>query len=173
MNIKKLLVIGFLFLLNPNYALSDNPYFIDLKLILNQSDAGKKAQKYLKSKLDNGIKDLQQKEKKILDEEKKIIQQKKVLSQEEYKNKVTELRTKVSSLQKKRNSLLETVAKQRQKAKNELLKTLNPILSTYMKEKNINMVIDKKEVLLANENLNITKDIMNLLNKKLKSINLD
>ena len=89
MNIKKLLVIGFLFLLNPNYALSDNPYFIDLKLILNQSDAGKKAQKYLKSKLDNGIKDLQQKEKKILDEEKKIIQQKKVLSQEEYKNKVT------------------------------------------------------------------------------------
>ena len=52
MNVKKLLVIGFLFLLNPNYALSDNPYFIDLKLILNQSDAGKKAQKYLKSKLD-------------------------------------------------------------------------------------------------------------------------
>ena len=42
-----------------------------------------------------------------------------------------------------------------------------------MKEKNIKMVIDKKEVLLADENLNITKDIMNLLNKKLKSINLD
>ncbi len=173
MNIKKLLFIGFLFLLNPNYLLADNPYFIDLKLILNQSDAGKKAQKYLKSKLDNGIKDLQQKEKKILDEEKKIIQQKKILSQEEYKNKVTELRTKVSSLQKKRNSLLESVAKQRQKAKNELLKTLNPIVSTYMKEKNIKMVIDKKEVLLADDNLNITKDIMNLLNKKLKSINLD
>ena len=42
-----------------------------------------------------------------------------------------------------------------------------------MKEKNIKMVIDKKEVLLADDNLNITKDIMNLLNKKLKSINLD
>ena len=42
-----------------------------------------------------------------------------------------------------------------------------------MKEKNIKMVIDKKSLILADENLNITKDIMNLLNKKLKSINLD
>jgi Skp family chaperone for outer membrane proteins len=35
------------------------------------------------------------------------------------------------------------------------------------------MVVDKKSILLADENLDVTKDIMNLLNKKLKSINLD
>ena len=42
-----------------------------------------------------------------------------------------------------------------------------------MSEKKIRMVVDKKSLLLADENLDITKDIMNLLNKKLKSINLD
>ena len=41
-----------------------------------------------------------------------------------------------------------------------------------MKDKNIKMVIDKKSLLLADESLNITKDIMTLLNDKLKSINL-
>ena len=41
-----------------------------------------------------------------------------------------------------------------------------------MKEKKIRMVVDKKSLLLADENLDITKDIMNLLNQKLKSINL-
>ena len=41
-----------------------------------------------------------------------------------------------------------------------------------MNEKKIRMVIDKKSLLLADENLNITKDIINLLNKKLKSIDL-
>ena len=41
-----------------------------------------------------------------------------------------------------------------------------------MKEKKIRMVVDKKSRLLADENLDITKDIMNLLNQKLKSINL-
>ena len=42
-----------------------------------------------------------------------------------------------------------------------------------MKERKIRMVIDKKNVLLADENLDITKDIIGLLNKKLKSINLN
>ena len=46
-------------------------------------------------------------------------------------------------------------------------------MKEYMKEKNIKMVIDKKDVLLADENLDITKDIMSLLNKKLKSIKLN
>jgi len=82
------------------------------------------------------------------------------------------LRNKVSKLQKERNTLLETVSKQRTKARNELLKNLNPIIREYMKEKKIRMVVDKKSLLLADENLNITKEIMDLLNKKLKSISL-
>ena len=104
---------------------------------------------------------------------KKIISQKKVISQEEYKKKVSDLRKKVLSLQKERNTLLDSVAKKRAKAKETLLKNLNPIMKEYMSEKKIRMVVDKKSLLLADENLDITKDIMNLLNKKLKSINLN
>ena len=153
-----------------SYLHADTPYFLDFKYILNESEAGKKAQSFLKNKLENGIKDLQTKEKKIQEEEKKIIAQKKVISAEEYKKKVKDLRAKVSSLQKDRNNLLNTVSKQRTTARNELLKNLNPIIKDYMKEKKIRMVVDKKSLLLADENLNITKDIIALLNKKLKSI---
>ena len=42
-----------------------------------------------------------------------------------------------------------------------------------MNEKKIRMVVDKKNVLLADENLDITKDIIDLLNNKLKTINLN
>ena len=42
-----------------------------------------------------------------------------------------------------------------------------------MKEKNIRMVVDKKSLLLADENLNIPKEIMSRLNKKLKSVSLN
>ena len=41
-----------------------------------------------------------------------------------------------------------------------------------MNEKKIRMVIDKKSLLLADENLDITNEIIVELNKKLKSINL-
>ena len=83
------------------------------------------------------------------------------------------MRKKVSSLQKERKNLLESVAKQRLKARNVLLKNLNPIVKDYMVEKKILMVLDKKNLLLADDSLDITKDIMALLNKKLKSIELN
>ena len=52
------------------------------------------------------------------------------------------------------------------------MKALNPIIKDYMNEKKIRMVIDKKSLLLADENLDITKEITSRLNKKLKSIKL-
>ena len=79
----------------------------------------------------------------------------------------------MSKLQKERQNILTSVANDRKKARNILLKNLNPILQEYMVEKKIRMIIDKKSLLLADEKLNITKDIMNLLNKKLKSINFN
>ena len=162
----------FFFLLQTNLT-AQTTYYLDFKYILNQSDAGKKAQLTLKNKLDKGIKNLSNQQNTIQEEEKNIIKQKKALSPEEYKKKVNVLRKKVSSLQKERNSLLETVSKQRSKARNELLKNVNPLLSSYMKEKNIGLVIDKKYLLLADEKFDITNDIMSLLNKKLKSIKLN
>tara|TARA_B100000575_G_C22926847_1_gene537345 strand:- start:90 stop:614 length:525 start_codon:yes stop_codon:yes gene_type:complete len=170
---KKLIAILFIFFIPQKNLVAEIPHWLDFKYILNESDAGKKAQKFLTNKLEKGIKSLKDKEKKLLEEEKKIIQQKKIISTEEYKKKVSSLREKVSSLQKERNSLLESVAKQRSKARAELLKSLNPIIKDYMKEKKIRMVVDRKSLLMADENLNITKDIMSILNKNLKSIKLN
>ena len=41
-----------------------------------------------------------------------------------------------------------------------------------MQEKKIRMVVDKKSLLLADENKDITNEILGRLNKKLKSINI-
>ena len=170
---KNITFICIIFLFFQTNLTADVPYYLDFKYILNQSEAGKKAQAYLKNKLDNGVKGLKKKEKAIQEEETKIIKQKKVISAEEYKKKVTGLRNKVNSLQKERNTLLSEVSKQRSKAKTELLKNLNPIIQEYMKEKNIRMVLDKKSILLADENLDITQDIIKRLNSKLKTIKLN
>lgn len=169
--IKKLLVLIILSFSQSN-LLAEIPYYVDFKFVLNESNAGKKAQTELKNRLEKGIKNIREKEKKLQDEEKKIISQKKILKPEEYKNKVDELRSKVSNLQKERKDLLNKISSLRTKARNELLKNLNPIIKEYMVEKKIRMVIDKKSLLLADDKLDITKDITTLLNKKLKSINL-
>ena len=170
--LKKIIIVFALFFVFTSIN-ADMPHYVDFKFILNQSTAGKKAQTSLKNKLDQGLKKLTEKEKVLLEEEKKIIQQKKLIKPEEYKSKVENLRSKVLNLQKERGKLLDSVSKQRSKARNELLKNLNPIISDYMKEKKIRMVVDKKSILLADQNLDLTKEIMGLLNKKLKSIKLN
>ena len=169
---KKIFIILSVFFITLNIH-AETPHFLDFKYVLNESSAGKKAQTELKNRLDKGIKNLREKEKKLQEDEKKIISQKKILKAEENKKKVNELRSSVSSLQKERKNLIETTSKLRNKARNVLLKNLNPVIKEYMVEKKIRMVIDKKSLLLADDNLDITKDIVSRLNKKLKSISLN
>ena len=154
-------------------VVADMPHYLDFNYILNNSNAGKKIQDNLQKRLKDGISSLNKKEKSLQEEEKKMIQQKKVISQEEYVKKVNDLRKKVSSLQVERNSLLEKISKDRTKARNELLKNLNPIIENYMQEKKIRLVVDKKNIILADEKLDITQEIMQALNAKLKSIKLN
>jgi outer membrane protein len=172
--IKKFIFITiFLTSLISSFAQADVPFYVDFKYILNNSLAGKQAQQTLQKKLNNGIKQLKVKETKIQSDEKEIIKQKKVISADEYKKRVTALRKKVALLQKERDDLLNGVAKQRAKARSELLKNLNPLIKDFMQEKKIRMVIDKKSILLADEKLDLTQEIIIRLNKKLKSIKLD
>ena len=42
-----------------------------------------------------------------------------------------------------------------------------------MQKKNIRMVINKKNLILADEKLDITNDVMKLLNNKIKSVKID
>ena len=171
--LKKLILVVFISsFFNQNIS-AELPYYLDFKFILNESIAGKKAQKDLKNKLESGLKELNKTEQNLQSDEKKIIAQKKIISEEEYKKKVKELRQKVINLQKNKKNLLDTVAKQRSKARSELLKNLNPVIKDYMQEKKIRYVMDKKSLILADESLDITQDIIKKLNDKIKSVKLN
>ena len=152
---------------------ADTTYYLDFNYILNESNAGKKAQTTLKNRLDSGIKSLSGKEKSIQESEKKLIQKKKIISAEEYKKEIQNLRASVAKLQKERSDLINSIAKKKKKAKDELLKNLNPIIKDYMIEKKIRMVVNKKALVLADENLDITQDIIKIFNTKLKEIKLN
>ena len=171
--LKKLILVVFISSFFNQNIFAELPYYLDFKFILNESTAGKKAQIDLKKKLENGLKELNKIEQNLQSDEKKIIAQKKIISEEEYKKKVKELRQKLIDLQKNKKNLLDTVGKQRSKARSELLKNLNPVIKDYMQEKKIRYVMDKKSLILADESLDITQDIIKKLNDKIKSVKLN
>jgi outer membrane protein len=55
----------------------------------------------------------------------------------------------------------------------KLLSIINPILSDYSKENDISIILQKKNVVLAKTDLNITNKIIDILNSKIESINLN
>ena len=89
------------------------------------------------------------------------------------KKKAESLRAEVKKFQDNRTKSINKIGEMRNKYKVELLKALNPIIADYMKEKKIRLVLDKKSILLGDNNLDITEEIISLLNKKLTSIKLN
>tara|TARA_E500000178_G_C16912775_1_gene703463 strand:+ start:69 stop:596 length:528 start_codon:yes stop_codon:yes gene_type:complete len=173
-NLFKIIVLFSIFFLPLETKLfASDVYFVDYSKVMNQSTAGKKAQDNLKKLLNNSNKKFNETAKKLKDEENNIISQRNALSKEEYKKKADALRKKVFELNKEREKSIREVATKRKKAGDEMLKNLNPILGKYMRENNISVVIDKKHVLMGDKKFEITSQIIEILNKEFKSINLN
>ena len=75
-------------------------------------------------------------------------------------------------MQKQKQNSFQNIAKLRNESKEKLLAALKPLIKNYMEKNNIKLVIDKKTVLLGDKNLEITNQIIDTLNKELKSLNI-
>ena len=170
---KKLFFLIFISLFFSTKIFAELPYFIDVSKVLNSSIAGAGAQKALKTKFENDSSKFKKLETEIRKEETQLISQKKLISADEYKNKIDTLRKKVSNLQKGKQKSLKDLAKSRNDAKDKLLKTINPILKKYMVDKKIRIILDKKSVMLGDAGLEITDQIIEILNKELKSLKIN
>jgi Skp family chaperone for outer membrane proteins len=78
-----------------------------------------------------------------------------------------------AQVQKNKQSAYNNLAKSRDDAKKTLIKAVKPIIKKYMEENNIRLVLDKKSVILGDTTLEITDQIITILNKKLPSIKIN
>tara|TARA_Y100000590_G_scaffold2309_1_gene3004 strand:+ start:2432 stop:2956 length:525 start_codon:yes stop_codon:yes gene_type:complete len=169
--VRFIVVTFFLFICTHSFA-EQKIVVLDLKFVLNNSKAGKGAQDFLKDTFNKNQKKFTDMEKKLKKEESDLLSKKTILSKEEYSKKSDELRKKVIDYQSERRQALEKIAALRTKSRETLIKKIDPILNSYIKENNISLVIDKKDVLGGQPENDITKIIIEKLNKELPSLNL-
>ena len=168
----KFFVVTF-FLLICTYTFAEQKIVVlDLKFVLNESKAGKGAQDFLKKSFKENQKKFMDIEKNLKKEENDLLLKKTVLSNEEYQKKADVLRKKVIDYQSQRRAALDKITTQRANSRETLLKKIDPILNAYIKENDISLVIDKKDMLGGKPEYDITKIIVEKLNKELPSLNL-
>lgn len=172
-NIYKIIIILSLITNVNTNIFAEDIHFINFKKVLNESIAGKDAQSSLKKKLNLEILKYKKEEEKIKKEESELIKSKNTITKEDYEKKIISLRNKVTKLRGDKQKSFDQIAKMRVNAKNQLLAVLNPIIGKYMEENKIKIVLDKKSVLLGQTSLEITSDIIEILNKDLKKIKVN
>ena len=170
---KKILCILIFFLVSiPIYA-SEKIVYLDVEKIMQDSIAGKAITEKIKKKREASISKLKKKEKEIFEKEKKLISQKNVLSEEEFKKKIRDLRSDIADYQKDRSKASNEITQTRIKASTNLIKKLTPILESYSKDNSIRIIVQKKHIVMGSKEDDITSDILNLVNQKIKSVNID
>ena len=171
---KRLIVITISFFLYHNQAVPTDLkiVYVDLEKIINESNAGKKVSKELENLNKKNVDKFKKKEKEIADEKKKLIKQKNILSKEDFEKKIKALQSKINLFKKDINESRINIDKKRVNATTEILAILNPILSDYSSKNSISFILQKKYIIIGKTELEITKQILDLLNAKLKSIKL-
>ncbi len=170
--IVKFIVVTFLLIVSTYASAEQKIAYIDMKFVLNNSKAGKAAQDFLqKSFKENQEKYLKDGES-LRNEEKDLLKQRADLTKEEYQKKTDILRKKVIDFQSQKRASLDKITNQRATARSALLEKLDPIVEEYIKENNISLIIDKKNIIKGSKELDITGLIIEKLNKELPSLNI-
>ena len=174
MKFKSLLVLAFVIFFSKISLSNENKLaYIDLNLIMNNSIAGKSVTSQLEENHKKNILKLKKTEEELKKEESEIISQKNILTKEEYEKKIIDLREKAKKFRKERNENINNLNNQRLQATTKIINLIKPILSEYSEKNSISIIIDKKNVIIGKTTLDITDDILKIVDEKIGKIQLD
>ena len=162
-----LIIIFFLFGLTNTWS-SEKIAFLDVEFIINKSEPALVIIKKIEKIRDQETKKLKEIENNLKKKNDELIKTKNLISDEELKKKISSLRDEAKSFDQLRKKTITELNIKKNKELNEFLKLINPIIQEYMKEKSIDMIIDKKNIFMAKSKNDITEDILKIVNTKIK-----
>ncbi len=145
---------------------NDKIAFIDINYILSESEEGKKILDKLESDNKKNLSFFKSEEVKLKGEKENIEKLKNILSKEEYNNKISLFKNKVSTYNLKKTKIIKTFEENKNTELNIFFVKLNKLMNNFMQENSINLILDKKNIVMASNKNDISNDILKLIDKK-------
>ena len=168
-----LLLIFFIFFSKISLSHEKTIVYIDLNKIMNNSIAGKSITSQLENNHKKNISKFKNIEEELKKEEAEIISQKNIMTKEEFEKKIINLRDKANKFRKERNGNINNLNNQRLEATSKMITLVRPILSEFSDKNSISLIIDKKNIIIGKTLLDITDDILKIIDEKIGKIQLD
>ena len=174
MNIfKKLIFILSFLILSTNFLnAEDKVSYIDIDYVLTQTVAGKELLKTLKKEEELKINNFKSNDDNFKNEERKILAKKNLMSDEEINKELKLLQVKFQEYKKNKIKEVDALKIKRNKNIINFLNLINPIIEKYMAENSIYMLIDKKNVFIANKKYDITNNLIELIDNQIKTVDI-
>jgi len=171
--LKKITLILFFFSLTINFLKAEEKvFYIDIDYVLTNSIAGKKLINILKKEEELKINKFKSNENNFKNQEKKILAKKNLISKEEINNEMQDLKVKFQKYIKDKTNEIEELKIKRNKNIENFLSLINPIIEKYMTDNSIYMLIDKKNVFIANKDYDITNNLIELIDNQIKNVEI-
>ena len=154
-------------LITPLYS-QDQIFYLDLDKVVNNTKAGKLILSQLEESKKNALIKFEKKEVNLKKIEDEIKKQKNIISEEELKKRLSEFKNEVASFRKDRQILINNFNKKKKEKFEEFFKKITPIIENYVAEKNIDILLDKKNIFVASKKKNITEEIIKIIDGKIK-----
>jgi Skp family chaperone for outer membrane proteins len=155
-----------------NLKAEEKVAYLDIDRILSKTLAGKSLLNTLKKKEELKIDNFKKSDEGFKNEEKKILAKKKLISKEEVNKEMKLLQIKFQKYLKNKNKEIENLKKKRNQNMINFLNLINPIIEKYMADNSIYILLDKKNVFIANKDFDITNKLIELIDNQIKTVEI-
>jgi len=171
--IVKIFVITYLFFGISNSLAEAKVVYVNMNRILTESKVGIMVEKELTRIHKGNLDKFKKSEETLKKDEIELISKRNIMGGDEFNEKLNALRSKAAEYQKQRREKFEIINDKRNKATDEVMQTLQPLLSKYAEKNQISFIIDQKSIIVGKNEFDVTKDIIEELDKVLPSIKIN
>ena len=170
---KKFFIILIILFYQINFVYAEaNIVFVDLNKIMTISKPGSSILEQLNKKNNQLLNNFKKDQKKLKDDEVKLIAQKNIISKEEFKSKIDMLKIEINLYNQNRKNIIKEFNVLKAETTDKFMKMINSIFVEYSSEKSIAMIFDKKNMIIGKSELDITDEIIKIVNTEIKEFKI-
>ena len=166
-------VLIIFFSANISLAYAEKIVYIDMDQIMQISKAGKDAISKINDQKKKDVSKFQKIEKELKSKEEDLITKKNVISSEEFNKKLEKLSKEINNYRTLRQEAIDLSTQSRLNASADFAEKIKPILADYASENNIDMIIQKKNIIMGKTDLDITNEILKIVDKKINKLKVN
>ena len=168
MTLRKFLILITILFFSFNFTIAstnENVRYVNIDVILNNSDLGKIIINKLKKQNDANIDKIKTIENEIKKENEELAKLKNIITEEEFNKKIVLLKKKIDDFNILKNKLSNELNEFKKKEIKLFFEKINPIIEKYMEQNSIALILDKKNIFVARSDYDMTQELLDLINK--------